>query len=258
VVSRRPLCPAARNCSRSRAPAEDRSAAAEATSASISCVALREVTLEEPSLPGFVSDGSARRRRDLSADVFLPDLLGTRTVGRQRARQLDGLCFLAVRRPWGQQLRHSDVEQLGDVVGGNQDVGRLESRCTTRWRWAQRTASSPIPGDGVQVLFGGGGRLPSELPVVDFKARFVARDDGTARVHMEVGVGTPDDGHSILGALGGAAVQCVLGRESARSFPAARSSIRLEDRRLAAKRGSTVFDRCAHVQQRGLVEFASD
>ena len=59
------------------------------------------------------------------------------------------------------------------------------------------------------------------LPLVDFEARLLRRSDGTSR--FDLGAlfgGPPDDGTPVLlGALGGAVVELVLGTEGSRSVP---------------------------------------
>jgi hypothetical protein len=75
---------------------------------------------------------------------------------------------------------------------------------------------------GVQIAFG---RMLSLLPIMDFDARIVPRDDGTYRFDLETLVVPPDPIHALLGALGGAAVDIALGTQVARSLPVSAATV---------------------------------
>jgi len=66
------------------------------------------------------------------------------------------------------------------------------------------------------------GRGPIALLISEFDASFLRRRDGTVRFVMKVGVQPPDDtAPAILGALGGAAVEIVIGEGAGISLPGA-------------------------------------
>ena len=69
------------------------------------------------------------------------------------------------------------------------------------------------------------GRGPTALSIRDFEARVIPRRDGTLRFDMETSFMDNGQEAAILGALGGAAVEIVIGSEMGTSLPTGIKSV---------------------------------
>lgn len=78
---------------------------------------------------------------------------------------------------------------------------------------------------GVEITMALGGVIVS-MSIIDFDAQVVVVAEGSGTLDLNSLFGpTPDDGMPVLGALGGAVVEIVIGRESAISLPRSVESV---------------------------------